>query len=121
MVAPHLLTVLLVREGRPSRLRRATVAVALFPVLAVALAGPTWQREPSPFVTDRAAMVVALDLSRGAAPALAGGKRKMRDVVAARPGARTGLLAYAGTAHAALPPTDDARLIETYLDALSPR
>ena len=121
IVAPHLLAALLVRDGRPSRLRRATVAAMLFPVLAAALAGPSWRHEPSPFVSDRAVMAVALDLSHGAEPALAAGKRKIRDIVAARPGARTGLVAYAGTAHTALPPTDDARLIETYLDALSPR
>ncbi len=120
VVAPHLLAALLVRDGRPSRLRPAVVAAALFPVLAVALAGPSWRREPNPFVTDRAAMVVALDLSRSAQPALAAGKRKVRDLVAARPGARTGLVAYAATAHPALPPTDDARLIEAYLDALTP-
>lgn len=120
VVAPHLLAALLVKGGRPSRLRAATVAAVLFPLAGLALAGPTWQREPSPFVTDRAAMVVALDLSRSAEPALAVGKRKIRDLVATRPGARTGLVAYAGTAHAALPPTDDAHLIETYLDALSP-
>ena len=32
---------------------------------------------------------------------------RSRDLVAARAGARTGLVAYAGTAHPALPPTDD--------------
>ncbi len=120
VVAPHLLAALLVRDGRPSRIRPATVAAILFPLLALALAGPTWRREPNPFVTDRAAMVVTLDLSRSAEPALAAGKRKVRDIVAARPGARTGLVAYAATAHPALPPTDDPRLIETYLDALKP-
>ena len=120
VVAPHLLKGLLVTEGARPRLRPATVAAALFPILAVALAGPTWRREPSPFVTDQAPMVVALDLSRAAEPALAVGKRKLRDLVAARAGARTGLVAYAGTAHLALPPTDDPRLIEAYLDALSP-
>ncbi|MXP63565.1 VWA domain-containing protein [Roseomonas sp. M0104] len=121
VVAPHLLAALLVRDGVPPRLRPATVALLLFPVLAVALAGPSWRREPSPFVADSARLVVALDLSRAAEPALAAGKRKVRDLVAARAGARTGLVAYAGSAHPALPPTDDPRLIEAYLDALSPK
>jgi Ca-activated chloride channel homolog len=120
VVAPHLLPRLLVAEGARPRLRPASVAAALFPILALALAGPTWRREPSPFVADRAAMVVALDLSRGAEPSLAAGKRKVRDLVRARAGALTGLVAYAGTAHLALPPTDDPKLIETYLDALAP-
>jgi Ca-activated chloride channel family protein len=120
VVAPHLLRHLLVAESERPRLRPATAAAALFPILAVALAGPSWRREQNPFVTDRAPMVVALDLSRAAEPALAAGKRKLRDLIAARAGARTGLAAYAGTAHLALPPTDDPGLIETYLDALSP-
>lgn len=121
VVASHLLAALLVTEGRRARLRPAVLAAVLFPLSALALAGPSWRREPNPFVTDRATMVVVLDLSRSAEPALAAGKRKIRDLVAARAGARTGLVAYAGSAHPALPPTDDSRLIETYLDALSPQ
>lgn len=120
VVAPHLLPLLLVIEGQRSRLRPAPLAAAMLAVLALALSGPTWRRERSPFVTDSAPIAVALDLSRAAAPALAAAKRKVRDLVAARAGARTGLLAYAGTAHAVLPPTNDPKLIETYLDALSP-
>ena len=121
VVAPHLLRALLVADGARPRLRPATVALLLFPVLALALAGPTWRREPSPFVADSARLVVALDLSRAAEPALAAGKRKVRDLLIARAGTRIGLPAYAGTAHPALPPTDDPRLVESYLDALSPQ
>ncbi|MBR0649622.1 VWA domain-containing protein [Roseomonas terrae] len=121
VVAPHLLDALLIADGTRARLRPAVVAAILFPLLAIALAGPSWRREPNPFVTDRAPMVVALDLSRAGEPALAAGKRKIRDLVAARAGARTGLIAYAGSAHPALPPTDDPGLIESYLDALSPQ
>lgn len=120
VVAPHLLAALLVTEGRRARLRPAVLTAVLFPLAALALAGPSWRREPSPFVTDRATMVVALDLSRAAQPVLDAGKRKIRDLAALRAGARTGLVAYAGTAHRVLPPTDDARLMETYLAALIP-
>lgn len=120
VVAPHLLPALLVVEGTRSRLGLAAFGAAMLAVLAVCLAGPSWRRERNPFVTDNATMVVALDLSRSAAPALEAGKRKIRDLVEARTGARTGLVAYAGTAHAVLPPTDDPQLIEIYLDALAP-
>jgi Ca-activated chloride channel family protein len=120
VIAPHLLAQLRQRVGSRPRLRPATCAAALFAVLALALSGPSWRRVPSPLVADQAPMVVALDLSRAGQPALAAGKRKIRDLVALRAGARTGLIAYAGTAHAVLPPTDDPRLIETYLDALAP-
>lgn len=121
VVAPHLLGALLVTEGRRARIRPAVVAAVLFPLAALALAGPSWRREPNPFVADRATMAVALDLSRAAQPSLDAGRRKIRDLVATRAGARTGLVVYAGTAHAVLPPTDDARLIETYLAALTPQ
>ena len=120
VVAPHLRDALLVVRGTRARLRPAVLAAAMLAVLALCLAGPSWRHEPSPFVTDSATMVVALDLSRASLPALEAGKRKVRDLVAARGGARTGLVAYAGTAHAVLPPTDDPKLIETYLDALVP-
>lgn len=120
VVAPHLLGALLVVQEAHPRLRPSRLAAALLAVLALCLAGPTWRHEPSPFVTDSATMMVALDLSRSAAPALEPGKRKIRDLVTLRGGARTGLIAYAGTAHTVLPPTDDAGLIETYLDALVP-
>lgn len=120
VVAPHLLPAMIRRDGAASRVRPASVAAVLFPVAALALAGPSWQREPSPLVSDRAVMVIALDVSRAGEAALAAGRRKARDIVAARPGARTGLVAYAGTAHAVLPPTDDPRVMEVYLDALSP-
>jgi Ca-activated chloride channel family protein len=46
-------------------------------------------------------------------------KQKVRDLLALRPGARTGLLAYAGSAHMVLPLTDDAAILETYLESLA--
>jgi Ca-activated chloride channel family protein len=46
-------------------------------------------------------------------------KQKVRDLLAARTGARTGLIAYAGTAHLVMPPTDDPAVIEPFLAALA--
>jgi Ca-activated chloride channel family protein len=48
------------------------------------------------------------------------GKQKIRDLLAARAGARTGLIAYAGTAHLVMPLTDDRAVIEPFLAALAP-
>ncbi|WP_145145139.1 VWA domain-containing protein [Roseomonas gilardii] len=120
VVAPSLLPWLLVTEGRAPRIRPGHAAALLLAVAALALSGPSWRREPGPFVADRAPMMAALDVSRAGAPRLDAAKRKIRDLVAARVGARTGLLAYAGGAFLVLPPTADPGLLETYLDALSP-
>ena len=51
---------------------------------------------------------------------LARARHKLRDLLERRRGARTALVAYAGSAHVALPLTDDAELLESYLDALDP-
>jgi Ca-activated chloride channel family protein len=45
-------------------------------------------------------------------------KQKVRDLLAARAGARTGLIAYSGTAHLVMPMTDDRAVIEPFLAAL---
>ena len=120
VVAPVLLPWLLVTQGKAPRLRPGRTAALLLALAALALAGPSWRREPGPFVSDQAPMMVALDVSRAAEPRLAAAKRKIRDLVEARGGARTGLLAFAEGAFLVLPPTADPGLLETYLDALSP-
>jgi len=46
-------------------------------------------------------------------------RQKVHDLAAARPGARTGLIVYAGTAHLVLPPTEDVAVLTTFADAIS--
>merc|ERR1711960_14392 len=48
------------------------------------------------------------------------GKQKIRDFLDLRAGARTALVAYAGTAHAVLPMTEDPQVMVPYLEGLSP-
>jgi Ca-activated chloride channel homolog len=125
LVAPHLLPHLLVGRGGRFRLRPVHAVAAFLLLATLAVAGPTWQREPPPFVQDKAPLVVALDLSRtmdaiDVSPSrLERGKQKIRDLLALREGARTALLAYAGSAHLVLPPTEDRTILETYLEALA--
>jgi len=74
----------------------------------------------NPFVQDEAPLVLALDLSRSMdaidvqPTRLLRAEQKIRDLLALRPGARTGLIAYAGSSHMVLPLTDDAKVIEMY-------
>jgi Ca-activated chloride channel family protein len=125
LIAPQLLPHLLVGRGRRFRVRPWQLAAACLFLATLALAGPTWRREPPPFAQDKAALVVALDLSRSmdaidvAPTRLERGKQKIRDLLARRQGARTALVAYAGTAHTVLPLTEDARILETYVEALA--
>ncbi len=125
VVAPHLLEHLIVRPRKGFHLRPYHFLAVAGLFMVVAAAGPTWKREPLPFTEDQAPLVIALDLSESmntqdVAPSrLVRAQQKIRDLLALRAGARTGLLAYAGSAHSVLPLTDDPQILETYLEALS--
>ena len=45
---------------------------------------------------------------------------KLLDLISARTGARTALIAYAGSAHVVMPPTVDAAVIKPFLESLDP-
>ena len=126
LIDPHLLEALRVRPKGRGFPRPAGVAFAALVLGCLGAAGPTWEREPSPFTEDKAPLVVALDLSESMLAIdvpptrLDRAKEKLRDLLARREGARTGLVAYAGTAHLVMPPTDDSAALETYLAALEP-
>lgn len=126
VIAPHLLTHLIVRPQRGRHINPLYLVAAAMMLGIVALSGPTWRRELPPFVEDKAPLMIALAVGSSmsetdVAPSrLERAKQKIRDLLAARPGARTGLVAYAGTAHLVMPPTDDRSVIEPFLAALSP-
>ena len=123
-IAPHLLKHLIRRPDRRPWLRPTYVALPFILIAILSLAGPAWKRQKNPFVQDAASLVVALDLSASmdavdVQPSRLGlAQRKIRDLMALRPGGRTGLIVYAGSAHMVLPPTDDANVVEIYLTSL---
>lgn len=125
VIAPHLLKHLIRRPGRRAWTRPTSVALPIFLIGIVALAGPTWRRQENPFVQDQAPLIVALDLSQSMnaidvqPTRLERAKQKTRDLLALRAGARTGVIAYAGSAHMVLPLTDDATVAEMYLASLA--
>jgi len=92
---------------------------------SIGAAGPTWEREVSPFAQDAAPLVVALDLSPSMdavdiQPSRLGrAKQKVRDLLLTRPGSRTALIVYSGTAHTVLPLSDDPTIFESFVAALS--
>lgn len=125
LIAPHLLEHLLVGRGSSGRVRPEHLTTALLAIGTLAVAGPTWQREVSPFAEDTAPLVIALDLSQSMNAVdvpptrLERAKQKVHDLLDARRGARTSLIAYAGTAHSVLPLSDDPTIFATFLDALT--
>ena len=127
VVAPHLLSHLLVADDTRTGYWRPIHALALMWVLGcVALAGPAWEREPAPFGEETAAMVIILKvtptmLARDVQPSrLQRAIHKIRDLLEKRPGGRTALVAYSGSAHLVMPMTSDARIIEQFAAELSP-
>ncbi len=119
-IAPHLAALTIGREGR-NRMSAPDLLIGAAMLLALAAAGPAWRPAPSPFVTETAPLVIALDLSPSmtgtdVAPSrLERAKQKIRDLIALRAGVRVALVAYAGTAHLVMPLTEDPTVLLPFL------
>lgn len=125
-LAPHLAAALTV-GGEGGRRVLAIDGVTLTVVLMlVAAAGPTWSRVPNPLVAETAPLAIALEVSGSmlagdVAPSrIERAKHKIRDVITGRAGARTALIAYAGSAHRVAPLTEDPDVLTPFLAGLSP-
>ncbi|TNF63250.1 MAG: VWA domain-containing protein [Rhodobacteraceae bacterium] len=127
-LAPHL-TAALTIGATAARFRLLPIdgiAMALA-LLATGAAGPTWSRDPDPFAAQSAPLVVVLKVSPSmespdiAPSRLERSKQKIRDLLELRDGARTALVAYAGTAHLVVPMTEDPGVMLPYLEGLEPR
>ena len=125
-IAPHLLAALTIGRNVRSRLRAPDLLIPAAMLMTLAAAGPAWRPAPSPFVTETAPLVVALDLSPSmtqtdVAPSrLERAKQKVRDLIALRAGGRVALVAYAGSAHLVMPLTEDPTVLLPFLEALDP-
>jgi Ca-activated chloride channel family protein len=123
-IAPHLLPHLLITPEDNYTLRPVHLVSILLVVGALAAAGPTWEQDRPDFLQNRAPLIIALDLSQSMDASdvqptrLEAAKHKIQDLIQRRNGARTGLIAYAGSAHLVLPPTDDPALLDTFVQAL---
>ena len=124
LIAPHLLTHLRVEAADRFRIRPMHLTTLAMVLGALAVAGPTWTREISPFAEDTAPLVIVLDVSQSMNAVdvqptrLERAKQKVRDLLELRPGARTALVAYAGSAHTVLPLSDDPTMFEVFLDGI---
>lgn len=123
---PHLAAALQVGGSARRRLLPIDGIVLAALLMSLAAAGPTWSRVPNPLVAQTAPLAVALKVSGSmlatdVAPSrLERAKQKILDVVTKRAAARTALIAYAGSAHRAVPMTEDPAVLKPFLEGLSP-
>ena len=102
-----------------------TVAAIASMLVIIALAGPTWDRLPSPVFRNDSALIIALDLSRSMDAAdikpsrLIMARYKISDILKQRKDGQTALLVYAGDAFTVTPLTDDTETIDSQLSALN--
>ncbi|MDP5054979.1 MAG: VWA domain-containing protein, partial [Congregibacter sp.] len=125
VIAAHLLPLMIVPGSQRRWFSPLWVSMLLGPLVAVAVAGPSWQRGDSPFAEDSAALIIAVDLSESMNESdlqpsrLQRARDKILKLAQARGDAYTALIAYAGTAHTVLPLSNDSKLLLHYLDALA--
>lgn len=126
LFAPHLLPHLLVKTGRKNHITPLQMLITFWLICILALAGPTWQQEPSPFAEDQAALVIILKvtpsmLAKDIQPSrLERSVHKIKDILSLRAGAKTALIAYSGSAHLVMPLTQDESIISTFASELTP-
>lgn len=124
-IDPELMEALIVGREASTRLP-AYLLLASWLVAVVAIAGPTWRLEPSPFADDATPLMILLkaDISMETpdpAPSrLERARLKIADLAEARRGQPLGLIAYAGSAHLVLPPTRDTAVVAQMAAEISP-
>jgi Ca-activated chloride channel family protein len=127
IVAPHLLPFLLQGRSRRACFTPLHLIAIGWLIAVLAIAGPTWRREPSPFADDTAALAIVVKLSpsmntEDVQPSrLTRATQKIHDLLKQRAGAETSLIAYAGTAHVVMPETSDSTIIDAFAQALDPK
>lgn len=124
-ISPVLLPYLIVRSPGSRGPRPIDVLALILAIGSVAAAGPAWHRDQPEFLDNVAPLIVAVALGPSMDGAdvpptrLEAAKHLVRDLAARRAGAKTGLIAYAGSSHLVLPPTDDANLLDLFTQALA--
>jgi Ca-activated chloride channel family protein len=125
-VADHLRAALTINRDVRKGIR-AVDGVSIALVAAVlAAAGPTWSKQASPWFSETAPLVIAIEVSDSMRSndlqptRLDRARFKILDLIAARTGSRTALIAYAGSAHIVVPPSTDAEVLKPYLESLDP-
>ncbi|WP_306144972.1 VWA domain-containing protein [Roseibium sp. MMSF_3412] len=126
VIAPHLAAALTIGADKRRMLRPVDTVALVLTLLVLASAGPTWSRQANPLVSDEAPLVIALKVSESMMEPdvpptrLERAKHKILDLLKERAGAKTGLVAYAGSAHQVVPLTEDPDVLKPFLEGLDP-
>ncbi len=125
VIDPHLLPHLVVGDEKGRKLRPVHLLLVIWLVTVLALAGPSWRSQPSPFAEQSGLMVVlktseSMESTDVQPSRIDRARQKIHDLLSARPGADTGLVVYSGSAHLVMPLTADERIIDTMLEELTP-
>ena len=127
VISPHLLGHLLIREGGETSRWRPVYMLGIAWLLGIlALAGPSWQMQDSPLGEDQSALFIIIKvtpemLAQDIQPSrLQRSVMKIHDLLELKSDVRTGLIAYAGSAHLVMPLTSDAGVINSFTEALEP-
>ena len=123
-VDPHLLGHLML-EGDRGASRWPTAALVVgWVATCLALAGPTWERQPSPSAQTVEPLVIALDMSASmeagdVTPSrLARARHKIQDILERQAGGSVALVLFGEEPFVAVPLTDDGRVIAEMLPLL---
>jgi len=124
VMSPKMLQHLTIMGNNTHWLSPQRLMLYLMVLICLVLMGPSWKQVPSPFSEDKAALVVALDVSASMAQAdvqpsrLLRSKQKILELLKLRGDTKTALIAFSGSAHVVMPITNDSEMIRHFLDAL---
>ena len=122
----ELMPFLLVQPPKKPSVNPLPILLLAWVLSILAAAGPTTQKMPQPILEREDALVIVLDLTwsmyaSDVTPSrLINAKRKITDLLMARKEGTTGLIVFAGDAHAVSPLTDDNKTILALLSTLGP-
>ena len=125
VIEPELLDAMTTNQSA-SQTRKDLAWLVTWVVAAIAIAGPTWKPEPSPFADDPVPVMVLLKASESMQQSdlvpdrMERARLKVVDLVEQRKGQPVGLIAWSGTAHLVLPPTRDTTVVATMATEISP-
>lgn len=125
LVDAHLLRHLAVRERAGMRRWPVPALLAAWALAVVALAGPAWQKVPTPTLDRLDPVVVVLSLSRSMdgtdrkPSRLVAARHKVEDMLGRMKGGQVGLVIYAEAPFVAAPLTEDARVVGQMLPELA--
>lgn len=126
-IPPELLQHLMVGEQSSGNTTQHWKWIAIvIAIMALGLAGPSWQQKPQPLQqqSDNLAIVLDLSLSMLASDQkpdrLTRAKHKLRDLLEQRKEGNTALIVYSGDSYVVTPLTDDINTLKSMLPPLDP-